>query len=454
MDLLIARGTIVHAASALACVVAVGCVFDDQCVAGAERNQVTGRCELMVHDGSHSDGGHHGSDGGRSDGGGSDSGACDGGMDAGGPPRIVDFAVGGLTVCAIDDRGVLRCWGSNAFGALATGNIAAHADAVVVDLGAPVTTVNGSALHTCATTSAPATFCWGANDSGQIGNGAPSADPVTMPFALAGLGTLREIAAGFANTCAVGLATGTRCWGRDDQGQLGIGTVGTDLSAPGDPVQHDNGSPYEGIRSAAIGDRFICFHIDTNIYCVGENNDGQIGDGPMTQHSWPIPAVGLASVTDIAAAFSHTCAVDSGQVYCWGHGDAGQVVPGETGSYTTPMLVDLGGDAVQVVTGQAHTCALMVDGSVQCWGMDDTGALGDAATHTGAAGPVAVEGLSGITRLSANLLAATCALDSDGQLFCWGRDAAADLGGSQPGGTTLFLDGETQHDTPVRVDPL
>lgn len=429
-----------------------GCVFSDRCVGGATRDEASGRCVLGdgggVTDGGLRDGALP--DGSVEDGGGDE----DGGIDAGPPPRIVEVSVGVVHACALDDRGVLRCWGDNRSGALGSGDTAPFDAPRVVDLGARVTTVGGTALHTCATTSTPSLFCWGQDMEGQIGDGEASGTPTTSPFEHPGLGSLNQVAGGFANTCTVGLLGGVVCWGRNDRRQLGNDATEMIQPSPGDPMLAPMGGDFEGARQAAIADRHICVRADGRVFCVGDGGEGSLGDGTFMDRTRPTEVTGLTGVTDIAASFAHTCAVASGEVFCWGDGANGQVAPGFTAVQGAPVSVSLPAAAQQVVTGEKHSCALLTDGTVHCWGTDDGGALGDAATHSGPAGPVQVEGLTDVASLSASFVGLTCALTDAAELWCWGQDAIELLGGPMAGANTVFLDGETQHDTPVRVDPL
>lgn len=228
----------------LVALAASGCVFSDRCVNGAARDEASGRCTLTVHP----DAGD--TDAGEGDAGaGSDAGDASADDDAGVPRRIAQVSVGVVHACAIDDLGVLRCWGDNSSGALATGDTAASAVPRVIDLGAAVTQVGGTALHTCASTSAPATFCWGQNAEGQIGDGTPGDIPTTTPFEITALGALQQIMGGFANTCAVSLLGQVVCWGRNDRNQLGNRHLEMTQPAPGAPMVEPDGATGRTARS-------------------------------------------------------------------------------------------------------------------------------------------------------------------------------------------------------------
>lgn len=422
-----------------------GCVFEDRCAGGAVRDEASGRCVLEQSDG--------GSDAGERDSG-SDS---DAGTDAGGPRTIEDISVGAAHACVVDSAGVLTCWGANQLGQIATGDIAPVAAPRVIDLGARVTAVAGNTIHSCAQTAEPALYCWGANEQGQVGNGVASAAPVTTPFRIGTLGAARHFEGSFANTCFVSILSTAVCWGRNDSGQLGIDSVSPDpVTAPDQPVRSTAGS-FETPVHVAVADRHVCFiGSDRHLSCMGNNDSGELGLGHTTSALVATEVPGMTDVSSVSVSASHTCAVNAGEVYCWGHNDHGQVQPGgPVDAILTPTPVAGVGPALQVATGDSHACALLDTGSVVCWGSRENGALGDGmpASATSVDAPVAVTGLTDVERLEASYLFLTCALTASNELYCWGTDASALVGG-EPGSATVFLDGETVHTAPVRIDPF
>lgn len=129
----------------------------------------------------------------------------------------------------------------------------------------------------------------------------------------------------------------------------------------------------------------------------------------------------------LALGESHTCALRSGTVWCWGLNDRGQLGLGsEAELHSAPQRVTGIEDAVHLVAGSAHTCALTQNGAVWCWGQGSREGIGvdDDVVHRS---PVLLEGLPRIAGLSAGH-EHTCAWDEDGQLWCWGENLWGQLG--------------------------
>ena len=162
--------------------------------------------------------------------------------------------------------------------------------------------------------------------------------------------------------------------------------------------------------------------------CAGLNASGQLGNGTTTNSNSPVYVAGLTGATALAAGANHTCAiVASGAVSCWGQNAFGQIGTGSTGGgVTTPTTVAGISGATAIAAGDYHTCAIVADGAVDCWGYNLFGALGtgDTVNHFS---PVAVTGLTGAVAITAGMYH-TCALLSSGAVNCWGFNPYGALG--------------------------
>lgn len=152
---------------------------------------------------------------------------------------------------------------------------------------------------------------------------------------------------------------------------------------------------------------------------------------------------GAATVSEVSAGMSHTCArLADGTVDCWGDNEWGQLGDGTTADSPVPRSVFGLAGVKQVSAGGDHTCALLAAGTVECWGKNGSGQLGDGTT-TSISTPVAVSGLNDVTQVGAGL-EHTCALLASGTVECWGAGGSGQLG-----------DGGTEsHPTPVPVSGL
>lgn len=251
--------------------------------------------------------------------------------------------------------------------------------------------------------------------------------PVLMCLALtlpasASATAASAISAGGAHTCAILRTSAMECWGENTVGQLGDGTT-TGRVKP---------TPVSGLDSGVIaisaGARHTCALTSGGAAkCWGENFGGEVGDGTDARKMIPAPVRGLAQgVVAIAAGGDHTCALTSaGAVECWGLNDRGAVGDGTKVTRTTPVQVStLESGIAAISVGASHSCALTGAGAVECWGANYAGQLGDGGTSDSTV-PVPVNGLgSGVVAIGAGGNH-TCALTSGGTVTCWGDNATS-----------------------------
>ena len=324
-------------------------------------------------------------------------------------------AAGGDHTCAIVD-GAVRCWGDNQQGQLgAVGSLASSNLPVQVEgLTSGATSIAAGRSHTCAIVSGRV-YCWGANDSGQLGIPAsvPSGKPVQVS-GIAGLTSTSVLAAGAAFTCVTASAT-VYCWGANDLGQLGDRTT-VSRSTPA-PIAHQS-SP----TALSAGSAHACAIGTDGLYCWGDDSAGQIGIG-QTGGIVSDPAnVAVQSPAFLGGGERHSCAgTSSGSLFCWGANDTFQVDNSGV-TQNRPRGVSSG---VQAVAGGAgHTCAIK-GGQLQCWGRNDFGQLGVGDT-TNRSGAASLRAPLNVQTIAAGF-AHTCAIVSGG-IDCWGKNDKGQLG--------------------------
>jgi alpha-tubulin suppressor-like RCC1 family protein len=281
-----------------------------------------------------------------------------------------------------------------------------------------VAAISAANIHSCILLTDGTVRCWGDNQGSQLGF--PGPDDSSTPVELAGLSGVTVISAGFFHSCAV-LSDGTgRCWGAGTGGQLGNGT--SDVTAT--PVVV---SGLANIRSISAGYWQTCAVLDDDTaWCWGFNGYGQLGDGTIEQRLTPVSVSGLSGVLEIGTGRYHSCALlVNGGVKCWGYNESGQLGDG---------VVDHGNDcnttAVGLAVGGDHACALLADGTLRCWGDNNYGQLGVASAGL-------PESPTPVTPSNSNLLhltgvfaggSHTCAIIYDNTLNCWGNNADGQLG--------------------------
>lgn len=231
---------------------------------------------------------------------------------------------------------------------------------------------------------------------------------------------------------------------------IALAIVGAALAVMNGPARGDIGEAAVAAvadkqRLFAAGTRHSCSVTDEGrVECWGDNTDGQLGNGTRETSTTPVPVVGLTGVRQVSAGAQHTCALlQNGSVRCWGLGGSGQLGNGGTDSHDTPVAVQGISGATAIAVGGFHGCALLGDGTVRCWGQDGMGELGDGEGGDFHATPVAVTGLASATALATGEFH-TCALVPGGTVECWGHNGFGQLGD----GTT---DGS---DEPVEVAGL
>ena len=249
----------------------------------------------------------------------------------------------------------------------------------IVDLQRRISVGN---LHSCAIADTGEVRCWGGNDNGQLGNGTTTTS--TLPVLVSGVSAALQLSAGGSHTCVLIHGGTIRCWGLNGNGQLGDGSTANSLV----PVTVTG---ITGAKAVAAGGFHTCAILgDGTVKCWGNDGMGEIGDGsPGDTSSSPTTVSGITTANP-AKALSlgefHSCALlDDGTVTCWGHNGFGQIGDGTTDDRSTATAVaglpDPAADPVLVLTtGSSHTCVLLDDSdkTVRCWGHNAYGSLGHA----------------------------------------------------------------------------
>lgn len=314
--------------------------------------------------------------------------------------------------------------------------------------------------HVCVRRENGEVLCWGANRLGQLGDGRMghqdctdvgeterrdcSSRPVIVRDVVA---TQISNNAG-PNTCALQADATVLCWGLSD-----LPPPGSDQRArENDPV------PFAGFDApTAVQTRnsnTCAITGDTNVQCAGTNNSGQNGNGTFIEQATPVTVGGdLTNVVELDLGSGETtCARNSEGVFCWGSNRSGQLgdglgdhgetcgeLPSTYDCSSTPVQVSIltGGvptaEAVQVDVGGEHACAVDSEGNLWCWGNNDAGQLG-TGDNTGSNVPMQIDGVTGVAEVACGTLH-TCVRFDDGSVQCWGANFEGQVGDGEEVGS-------------------
>jgi alpha-tubulin suppressor-like RCC1 family protein len=299
--------------------------------------------------------------------------------------------------------------------------------------------------------SSGAAYCWGANDYGEHGDGTTTSSET--PVAVAGGLTFAKISVGYLYTCGVTAAGAAYCWG-----------VASTLPNSTVPAAVGGGLTWSDV---SVGSWYNC-GISTAgaAYCWGDNSYGQLGADSATLAAAgcpglsvcavPVPVAGGLTFATVRAGFAATCGITaSGAAYCWGDNASGELGYGSsTGPQscmrfdefgqqeiqfpcsTTPVAVAGGLTLGSIAASSGHACGLSTSGTAYCWGANAAGELGNGtATAPGscqtgsrcAVQPTAVTGGLRFASIQAGQLR-TCAVTASNVAYCWGSNQEGAVG--------------------------
>lgn len=297
---------------------------------------------------------------------------------------FASISAGDSSACAVATNGRAYCWGTNTHGELGDGSNGLRGKPTLVAPTLSFTAISVGGAHACALAVGGVAYCWGQDSVGQLGDARLINSSTPIPVSGGGGPAIfSSISAGLRHTCAL-TADGTAfCWGANDSSQIGTGGTGGFSDTP---ALVSTGARFTSISSG--GDHACAIAVGGAAFCWGSNASGQLGTGaPGLQSSVPTAVAGGQVFVRISAGRRHTCGLtNGGVVFCWGENQDLQLGRGPfTGSALAsgvPAAVS-GGELPSGVTlatvsaGFNHTCAVGSDGFAYCWGSNVFGALGN-----------------------------------------------------------------------------
>lgn len=408
--------------------------------------------------------------------------------------------MGAIFSCALSGDGKVKCWGENSTGVLgvgdsndrgnAPGQMGSNLPAVDLGTGRKAMAIAAGQRHVCALLDGGQLKCWGEQLDGELGLGdrnsrgsAPGEMGDNLPAIDFGAGrSVVAVAPGSTHTCARLDDGHLKCWGANSNGELGQGDTNNRGATPGtlgDNLPSIDLGTGRTATAVSSGGKHTCALLDNGqMKCWGLNHSGQLGLGDTNDRGDnagemgdALPAIDLGtgrSAVTISAGGAHTCAVlDNGDVKCWGDFSAGQLglgdasyrgkLPSDMGDNLPPVALGTGQKALAVIAGAEHTCAVLDVHQLKCWGLNFGGDLGigdmqprgRAPADMGDNLPIVALG-SGRSVFSVAVGAAhTCALLDDGEVKCWGNSGELGLGDTMDRGGAPGQMGDALPEVPV-----
>jgi alpha-tubulin suppressor-like RCC1 family protein len=327
-----------------------------------------------------------------------------------------------------DDRAY--CWGYSQWGQLGNGTTSGPEECNTHPCSSrPVAVLGGLRFRhviagtefTCGLTTNNRAYCWGRNESGQLGDGTTTTARL-RPVAVAGGRSFLLVRAGGAHACGIDTSHAAFCWGSNSNGQLGDGTTTRRLT----PVRVSRGLSWQLLTGGFLHTCGVT--TDAHAYCWGANRSGRLGDGTTVQRLKPAAISGGLLVRQVEAGFDHTCAVavTEYRAYCWGDNAAGGLGDGTTITRLTPTAVDGDRRFDNVSAGSFHTCGVTRGHRGLCWGSNGAGQLGNGANFRRATPtPLAVDLQLGPVSAGNGF---TCGVTTGDRAYCWGSNFYGQLG--------------------------
>jgi cysteine-rich repeat protein len=346
----------------------------------------------------------------------------------------VQISICSTHACMVLADNTVRCWGQNGDSELGTASSGDQTTPQPVVGVTNAKVVAASGPQTIALMNDGTVAYWGKHAvSYNYTTFMASYTTATSPTVIAGIATAKDLAASHENdrACVLMNDNTVRCWGFD------VDSTGSTFfwSSP------NTISGLSGVTSLTTGNNFSCAVMSGGVDCWGMGSEEELGNGAGYSNV-PIAVTGLgASVSKIHSGDYFTCALlTSGAVQCWGSNQYNQLGAAAGGVFAdgTPSTVSPLSNVKDFTTAATHACAVDTSGGIHCWGDDSQAQLGDQNQNAGSGTPVAVNGLGdSVTALGSGSYA-NCAVLANGSVQCWGGSIGGLSSTPTPTPTTVW----------------
>ena len=340
---------------------------------------------------------------------------------------VTDLSAGEGHSCAVRSDGTVWCWGANMTGQLGDGSYDSSATPVQVVTTTGMTSAVAVAAgynHTCAIDGSGAVWCWGDNTAGELGDNSTHGSQTPVMTGLTS-GAV-QITSGYWHSCARLASGGVDCWGTNESGDIGDNTM---VNQRNTPVAVALPAGLEIVDLSTADDTACAVGSDQSVWCWGENVNGELGEGSSDYNRHIMPALikdsAAIPATQVAMSENGGCALTPTSLWCWGDNSQDQLgIDANLQRSGSPVEVTEPEPFVKIAAGDLHVCATGATGTLWCWGLGYEGQLLDNNSNNQ---EVPYRAYTGVTKIAGGG-AHTCVLLASGELVCGGDDTYGQLG--------------------------
>jgi len=349
--------------------------------------------------------------------------------------EFVALTAGHAHTCGLTSSGDPYCWGGNDSGQVGIGSWdkSAHPKPLLVSGKLKFGFISANGNHTCALTAAGVAYCWGENRFGQLGNG--TLISAASPASVSGNLKFKALSAGATHTCGLTTSGTAYCWGGNWHGQLGVGTMDGEERYPcchTSPVRVVGGLNFSSVQAGGI---HTCgLTSDGEATCWGNHkNFGQLGTGDADLRDRPTPmrVAGEHKFVSISAGIPSCGIVSEGAAHCWGGGPVPELgIKSNVERLDHPVVVPGGIRFERVASGSFFACGIARGGALYCWGYNRHGQVGNGSTES-AEMPQLVSRVLRFKLVAAGgneFSGHACGITRDGKTLCWGDNRRGQVG--------------------------